>query len=58
MARISVMRLLAYIIGATGGFIIVNSLAPQVLALVPGGWIITLIVGIVLVVASIYVGRR
>jgi hypothetical protein len=58
MARLSIVRLLAYILGACGGFIIVNALAPQITAMVPGGWMITLLVGIVLVVASIYIGRR
>lgn len=58
MARLSIIRLLAYIIGACGGFMIVNSLAPQITAMIPGGWIMTFAAGVVLVIMAIYVGRR
>jgi uncharacterized membrane protein required for colicin V production len=58
MARISFTRLIAFILGATGGFLVVNALGPQIQAMVPGGWLFTMIAGIVLVVGAIYVGRR
>ena len=58
MARLSIIRLLAYILGACGGFMIVNSLAPQITSMIPGGWLMTFIAGIALVIMAIYVGRR
>jgi len=58
MARIRITGILAFILGATGGFLVVNSLGPQIQALVPGGWMVTVLAGIVLVIAAIYIGRR
>ena len=58
MARLSIMRLITYILGACGGFIIVNAVSPQITALVPGGWMVNFLVGICLVVLAIYIGRR
>lgn len=58
MARIRFTRMIAFILGATGGFLVVNALGPQIQAMVPGGWLFTMLAGLVLVIAAIYVGRR
>jgi hypothetical protein len=50
--------MIAFILGATGGFLVVNALGPQIQAMVPGGWLFTMLAGLVLVIAAIYVGRR
>lgn len=54
----SIKAILAFVIMACGAWLIVQSLTPQITAMIGGAWYIMLLVGIVMIVAAGYVSRR